>query len=89
MASEGAGAKDGAGAKHGDGTGNGAGTAGSGKTGDRVPEDRRREVERIIGFSDGVVSIAATLLVLPLVDVATEISHESVERLLSDNLDLF
>jgi uncharacterized membrane protein len=53
----------------------------------RNAEDRRRGVDRIIAFSDAVAAIAATLLILPLVDVATDIGHERLARLLSDNTD--
>lgn len=38
--------------------------------------ERSREVDRLLAFSDAVVSIAATLLVLPLVDVAANLDTE-------------
>jgi uncharacterized membrane protein len=53
------------------------------------PEERKRGVDRIVNFSDAVVAIAATLLVLPLVDTTAELDHETVRTLLSDNSDKF
>jgi uncharacterized membrane protein len=48
-------------------------------------ETRRRGLDRILTFSDAVVAIATTLLVLPLVDAA-DVSHiKSVGSLLDDN----
>jgi uncharacterized membrane protein len=41
--------------------------------------------ERIIAFSDGVVAIAITLVVLPLVDTARDADLRSVGQFLSDN----
>ncbi len=35
-----------------------------------------RGLDRLVNFSDAAVAIAITLLVLPLVDIATEITHE-------------
>jgi uncharacterized membrane protein len=49
--------------------------------------ERKRGVERIIAFSDAVVAIAATLLVLPLVDAAIEIKRVDIGELLSENGD--
>ena len=40
---------------------------------------------RLVAFSDAVVAIAITLLVLPLVDVAGTIGSESIGSFLSDN----
>ncbi|HEY2795137.1 MAG TPA: TMEM175 family protein [Micromonosporaceae bacterium] len=53
------------------------------------PDERKRGVDRIVNFSDAVVAIAATLLVLPLVDITSELDHESVGTLLSENSDKF
>jgi uncharacterized membrane protein len=46
---------------------------------------RTRGAERLIMFSDAVVAIAATLLILPLVDTASAIGGRSVGELLSDD----
>ena len=46
---------------------------------------RTRGAERLITFSDAVVAIAATLLILPLVDTASDIGGRSVQELLSDD----
>ncbi len=46
----------------------------------------QRGLERIVVFADAVVAIACTLLVLPLVDLATTDSGVPVEQLLSDHL---
>lgn len=43
--------------------------------------------ERIVFLSDAVVAIAATLLVLPLVDVAGELDDQTVSHLLAENGD--
>jgi uncharacterized membrane protein len=48
-------------------------------------QERERGLGRLIGFSDAVVAIAATLLVLPLADAAAGIGDRSVTELLSDN----
>src|SRR5215475_14752937 len=47
--------------------------------------ERTRNAERLIMFSDAVVAIAATLLILPLVDTAGAIGGRSVGQLLSDD----
>jgi uncharacterized membrane protein len=48
-------------------------------------QERERGLGRLVGFSDAVVAIAATLLVLPLVDEAANIGDRSLTELLSDN----
>lgn len=48
-------------------------------------QERERGLGRLISFSDAIVSIAATLLVLPLADAAADIGDRSVTDLLSDN----
>jgi uncharacterized membrane protein len=50
---------------------------------DRV--ERSRDFERFITFIDAIVAIAITLLVLPLVDLATELDGGSVTGLLRDH----
>lgn len=45
-----------------------------------------RGLDRILGFADAVVAIAITLLVLPLVDLASGSANSSVGRLLSDHI---
>lgn len=49
----------------------------------------QRGLERIVVFADAVVAIACTLLVLPLVDLATQDGAVPVERLLSDHIGQF
>jgi uncharacterized membrane protein len=44
-----------------------------------------RGFDRLKNLSDGIVAIAVTLLILPLVDVATDIGHTDVGVLLADN----
>jgi uncharacterized membrane protein len=56
-----------------------------------VPEaraDRERDLDRFLTFIDAIVAIAITLLVLPLAEVATEVSGGSVSDLLRENDDL-
>jgi uncharacterized membrane protein len=49
----------------------------------------QRGLDRIIIFADAVVAIACTLLVLPLVDLATQDAGVPIDRLLSDHLGQF
>ncbi|MCS5717851.1 TMEM175 family protein [Herbiconiux sp. CPCC 205763] len=44
-----------------------------------------RGFDRLVNFSDAVVAIAITLLILPLVDTATELNDKTVSELLVDN----
>jgi uncharacterized membrane protein len=46
-----------------------------------------RGFDRVVNFSDAVVAIAATLLILPLVDIATPESGQSAFALLRDHND--
>jgi uncharacterized membrane protein len=48
-------------------------------------QERERGLTRIMNFTDAIVAIAATILVLPLVDTATDIGTKSVGTLLSDD----
>jgi uncharacterized membrane protein len=48
-------------------------------------QERERGLGRLVSFSDAIVAIAATLLVLPLADAAAGIGGRSVSKLLSDN----
>jgi uncharacterized membrane protein len=49
----------------------------------------QRGLDRIVIFANAVVAIASTLLVLPLVDLATQDAGVPVERLLSDHVGQF
>mmetsp|Transcript_1143 Transcript_1143/g.1302 ORF Transcript_1143/g.1302 Transcript_1143/m.1302 type:complete len:246 (+) Transcript_1143:85-822(+) len=56
---------------------------------ERLPS-RMYEAERFITFTDAVVAIAMTLLILPLMDAATELGKdkdESISEYFSDNED--
>ena len=48
-------------------------------------QERERGLGRLISFSDAIVAIAATLLILPLADAAAAIDDRTVPQLLSDN----
>ena len=48
-------------------------------------QERERGLGRLISFSDAIVAIAATLLVLPLADAAADIRTRTVSQVLSDN----
>ncbi|GIF72952.1 TMEM175 family protein [Asanoa siamensis] len=52
---------------------------------DAIRERRGRNLDRAVSFSDAVMSIALTLLVLPLVDIATDNADEPI----LDQLDRF
>jgi uncharacterized membrane protein len=47
--------------------------------------EMQRGFDRLVNLSDAVVAIAATLLVLPLVDIAGEISERGLGELLAEN----
>lgn len=46
------------------------------------PPRTSRGLDRLVNFSDATVAIAITLLILPLVDIATEVDTESLGTLL-------
>jgi uncharacterized membrane protein len=48
--------------------------------------DRSRDFERFLTFVDAVVAIAITILILPLVDLATQLNGGSVADLLHDHV---
>jgi uncharacterized membrane protein len=50
-----------------------------------IDERRRAGLHRFLTFADAVVAIAATLLVLPLVETASDMGGKSVHHLLSDD----
>ncbi len=49
----------------------------------------QRGLDRIVIFADAVVAIASTLLVLPLVDLATQDAEVPVDRLINDHIGQF
>jgi uncharacterized membrane protein len=50
-----------------------------------APIRTERGLDRLINFTDAAVAISITLLILPLVDIATEAEHETVAVLLVDH----
>src|SRR3954453_10503898 len=48
-----------------------------------------RSMERVTAFTDGVLAIALTLLVLPLVDISREVTETGLAGLLADHLSDF
>ncbi|MCU1526686.1 MAG: hypothetical protein JWP75_449 [Frondihabitans sp.] len=46
-----------------------------------------RGLDRLVNFSDATVAIAITLLILPLVDIASKIGNDSIGHLLVENQD--
>lgn len=52
---------------------------------DRVMHRTERGFDRLVNFSDAVVAIAITLLVLPLTEVAGDLGDRSVSELLREN----
>lgn len=54
------------------------------------PQERHRDLDRLLTFVDAIVAIAITLLVLPLVDIATEVTgSEPVTHVLRAHLAEF
>lgn len=45
-----------------------------------------RGLDRLVNFTDASVAIAITLLILPLVDIAGEVNHESIGTVLHSNI---
>jgi uncharacterized membrane protein len=50
-----------------------------------APPRTSRGLDRLVNFTDASVAIAITLLILPLVDIATEINREPIGALLHQN----
>ena len=58
---------------------------------DQGQRERSRDLERLLTFVDAVAAVAITLLVLPLVDLASEVHtrHDSVSDLISTHFGRF